>query len=163
MTDKYIGEMCFEMAKLAASGKRNVLSYMLLMAAEESGSPRAPLAAKDLQPRLGLWEWDVSHNKNYCDATLAEMFGVDPRKAAKGLGNDEYCKAVHPDDIDQVTRALNASIKSGSDFVAEYRVTTNGRISWLFARGKVFLDRSRRPVRFPGAIVDVTHLHQLAA
>jgi PAS domain-containing protein len=113
------------------------------------------LAARELI--VGIWDWDISNDRNYLDASAAGYFNVDPEKAARGLPNMAYLDAVHPDDVARVQTAIAASMRNGGAYECEYRLIKNDRISWVLARGSCTLDRHGRPVRLPGALIDITH------
>ncbi|MGM4931796.1 hypothetical protein [Tardiphaga sp. 619_E2_N8_5] len=53
--------------------------------------------------------------------------------------------------------AVAAAMRSGGIFECECRLIKNDRISWVLARGSCTLDGHGRPVRLPGAIIDITH------
>jgi PAS domain S-box-containing protein len=68
----------------------------------------------------------------------------------------DWLDAIHPDDIDDVTAAINRALTTGQVFSREYRVVSHGDTHWVYARGMCTLDSSGKAVRFPGAIVDIT-------
>jgi PAS domain-containing protein len=163
---KPLADVCLDIASFAQERKHEFLSYILRLAAAEAYKSTAPdetfeLPARRKQPSreliAGVWDWDITNDRNYLDAGCAAFFGVDPEKAARGLPNTHYLSAIHPDDVGMVQAAITQSMRHGGIFRAEYRVIRNDRISWVHARGNCTLDRSGRPVRLPGAIIDITH------
>ncbi|MDB5631555.1 MAG: sensor histidine kinase [Tardiphaga sp.] len=161
-----LGDVCLDIASYARERKHEFLSYILRLAAAEaykSTTPdetfELPLKHK-LAPReliAGIWDWDVSNNRTYGDAGCADFFNVDPLQATRGLPVMSYLDAVHPDDIARVWATLDKSMQVGGLYEAEYRLIKNDQISWVFARGYCTLDKSGRPVRLPGVIIDITH------
>jgi len=163
---KPLADVCLDIASFAQERKHEFLSYILRLAAAEAYKSTAPDETFELPVRrklpsreliAGIWDWDISNDRNYLDATSANFFGVDPEKAARGLPNMSYLSAIHPDDIAGVQAAITQSMRHGGLYEAEYRIIQNDRIIWVYARGSCTLDRSGRPVRLPGAIIDITH------
>ncbi|WP_441280966.1 PAS domain-containing protein [Tardiphaga sp. 862_B3_N1_1] len=161
-----LGDVCLDIASFARERKHEFLSYILRLAAAEAYQTTAEddafempmprrLAARELI--AGFWDWDISNDCNYLDAGAARFFNVDPETAARGLPNMAYLAAVHPDDVDRVHAAVAAAMRSGGIFECECRLIKNDRISWVLARGSCTLDGHGRPVRLPGAIIDITH------
>jgi PAS domain-containing protein len=163
---KPLGDIFLEFSSYVAAKNHDLLSYLLRLAAaeaysvtrEEEGfeiSYNRRINARELI--VGVWDWDVGNDLNYLDPKCAELFNTNPEDAARGLPNARYVDAIHPDDIATTAAALDRAIRNGGTFESEYRVIKDDRVRWVYARGMVVLDGSRRPIRFPGAIVDITH------
>ncbi|MGM4893823.1 PAS domain-containing protein [Tardiphaga sp. 839_C3_N1_4] len=161
-----LGDVCLDIASFARERKHEFLSYILRLAAAEAYKTTAEddafempmprrLAARELI--VGFWDWDISNDRNYLDAEAARFFNVDPDKAARGLPNTACLAAIHPDDVARVRAAVAAAMRSGGVFECEYRLVRNDRVRWILARGSCTLDGHGRPVRLPGAIIDITH------
>ncbi|WP_211912033.1 PAS domain-containing protein [Tardiphaga alba] len=161
-----LGDVCLDIASFARERKHEFLSYILRLAAAEAYKTTAEddvfelpmqrkLAARSLI--VGIWDWDISNDRNHLDAGAANFFDVDPEQAARGLPNMNYLRAIHPDDVGRVQAAVATSMRMGGAFECEYRLIKNDRISWVLARGSCTLDRHGRPVRLPGALIDITH------
>jgi PAS domain-containing protein len=161
-----LGDVCLDIASFARERKHEFLSYILRLAAAEAyksaadddvfemPTPRRP-AARELI--VGIWDWDISNDRNYLDAGAADFFGIDPESAARGLPNMHYLSAIHPDDVARVQAAITTAMRIGGAFECEYRLIKNDRVNWVLARGSCTLDRQGRPVRLPGALIDITH------
>lgn len=159
MGKRSIGDLCSELAIHAKDSDHDLLSYLLRMAAAEAyerGAVADIQSSLPFKPALGIWDWDVGNDRNYTDAICADLFGVDPKAAAKGVRNATFLKAIHPDDIAMLNDEIQKVIKEGGEFSTEYRVVSNGRVRWAFAKGRCTLSKSGRPERFPGAILDIT-------
>jgi PAS domain-containing protein len=161
-----LGDVCLDIASFAQQRKHEFLSYILRLAAAEAYQNTAEedvfelpmprrLAAKELI--VGIWDWDISNDRSYLDASGAHFFNVDPAMAARGMPCMAYLAAIHPDDIARVQAAIAQSMRLGGVYECEYRLIKNDRISWVLARGNCTLDQHGRPVRLPGAIIDITH------
>jgi PAS domain-containing protein len=161
-----LGDVCLDIASFARERKHEFLSYILRLAAAEAykstadddvfalSMVRRP-AARELI--AGMWDWDIRNDRNHLDADAAKFFGIDPVSAARGLPNSAYLNAVHPDDQIRLRAAVKSAMRRGGAFECEYRVIKADRIHWVLARGSCTLDRRGRPVRLPGALIDITH------
>ncbi|MDB5457639.1 MAG: histidine kinase, partial [Caulobacter sp.] len=119
--------------------------------------------ALDAAGGVGTWNWDVPSNRIYADQRFALLFGVDPARAALGAPVDDFLAAIHPDDLDRVTEAIERVLAAGGAFAEEYRlVQANGEVRWVFARGHCYLDAAGRPQRYPGVLVDITERKEAA-
>lgn len=103
---------------------------------------------------IGMWDWDVAHDRNHADPDCAALFGIDPAKASGGLTLGAYLEAVHPDDVAGLSGKIEAALKGGL-LEAEYRIITGNRSRRVFARGFCSRDQSNRPARLPGAIIEL--------
>jgi len=104
---------------------------------------------------IGIWDWDVVHDRNHVDPDCAALFGIDPSKASGELTLGAYLNAVHPDDVAGLSDKIDATLKGGGVLEAEYRIVTGNRTRRVFARGYCSLDQSKRPARLPGAIIEL--------
>jgi PAS domain-containing protein len=154
---KPLGDLCLEIAEFAKDRDYRTLDHLLRMAAAEAyeqTSSALPLSGKN--ELIGFWEWDVSNNLTYVDPPAARMFDINPKASVRGLPVEAYIKAIHPDDVASFTRELYRVVKEGGCYKATYRVISNGTVSWIFAKGSCFVGPGKVPVRFPGALFDVT-------
>ncbi|GGE07252.1 hypothetical protein GCM10011390_27890 [Aureimonas endophytica] len=137
-------------------------------------APLDPVAAAALRARLlvneerlafafeasgsiGWWDWDIAADQLYTSAQFARMFGVEPEAAAKGVALSRFIDGIHPDDREWVGARIAEVIAAGGEFAEEYRLLhRDGEVSWIFARGRGYLDAAGRAIRFPGVAVDVT-------
>ncbi|RQH01869.1 sensor histidine kinase [Natrarchaeobius oligotrophus] len=106
---------------------------------------------------VGTWEWSIPDDEFVTNPKFARTFGVDPDAARDGVALDRFVSAVHEDDREHVERSIEEAIDSCGEYEAEYRVRNDdGRMRWVVARGHVECDEDGEPVRFPGALTDVT-------
>lgn len=157
MSSRPFSDICSELAESAKEKGQSLLAYLLRMAAldaAESGVRHDDGGVQDFL--VGVWDWDVVNDCVYADARFAHLFGISAAAAAKGTPLQAWINAVHPDDRGRLEREIGRALK-GSLFSVEYRVVTQGETRWLYARGKCTLNREGRAVRFPGAVVDITH------
>lgn len=104
---------------------------------------------------VGTWVWDIPADRVSIDEPFAEAFGIDPAAAREGLSLEAITATVHPDDKAGLMAAIDAALKTGGRYAHQYRVRrTDGNYYWIDAKGRVDLDESGAPARFPGVIMD---------
>ena len=105
---------------------------------------------------IGTWSWDVQADRFYGDASVARIFAVEPQDVAGGPLS-RLVDALHPDDRARVGELVDAALRSGERYEADYRIVQpDGSWRWVTARGKVEYDDAGKPLRFPGVVIDVT-------
>lgn len=155
-----MSEICRKLAEAAALNHHDVLAQILRMAALEAAETGARYAGpeSDIREQLvGTWDWDVVNNCVYADGPAAGLFGITEEQAALGAPLQTWIAAVHPNDADALKAEIDRVMKTGRVFSMEYRTIANNQVYWVYARGRCTFDKAGRPVRFPGAIVDITH------
>ena len=106
---------------------------------------------------IGTWDWDVAHDRVYSDARFAQLYGVEPQRAAEGVSLHEFTRNVHPDDRIPVQQAIAASIAEQRELAVEYRILQrDGSLRHVHARGRCTYGPSGEPLRFPGIVIDIT-------
>jgi PAS domain S-box-containing protein len=109
---------------------------------------------------IGTWDWHVQANRVYADERFAQAFGVEPAAAARGAPVELFISGIHEKDRERVRKQIVAAVASGDLFAEEYRVVAaDGTIRWVLARGRC-LRVAGKPVRFPGAVTDITDRKQ---
>jgi PAS domain S-box-containing protein len=104
-----------------------------------------------------LRSWDPPHvSIEYLSPQLGELLGI-----ATDVWIDSpmvWFDMIHPDDREQMLTACRNTWNTGEPWVSEYRVlAADGRIVWLADWGScVDRDERGRPLRFLGAIADIT-------
>ena len=67
----------------------------------------------------------------------------------------EVTANVHPDDRDELVKAIEEVIKRGGSYAHQYRVRrSDGRYYWVEANGRVDFGPDGTPRRFPGVLLD---------
>ncbi|ELZ15136.1 multi-sensor signal transduction histidine kinase [Haloterrigena salina JCM 13891] len=117
----------------------------------------AQLEAATEAGAVGTWEWHVQEDEMVAGETFAETFDVDPQAARQGVSSERFLEAIHPADRERVEEKLDAAVESCGEYEAEYRVrTADDELRWVVSRGRVECDADGNPVRFPGALTDIT-------
>ncbi len=128
------------------------LAREALRMAEERA--RLALAATD---SLGVWDWDIPNDIVRADGPFARVYGVDPEAARHGVAIADFTRTIHPDDTAAVGAAIEDAMRTGDEFVAEYRlVQADGGSRWVSARGRCLFGPDGAPLRFPGVSMDIT-------
>jgi len=153
---KPVGDVCLDIAKFAEDRDCRTLEYLMKLAAAEAYECLdEPIDPPVQMKSFGMWDWDVSSNLVYADATTARLFGVDPKKTKNGLDLRHFHTSIYPDDLPKYSIALQAAAKNGGNFEARYRLITNGNLVWVYAKGSCFLSKGKIPTRFPGALMEI--------
>ncbi len=61
---------------------------------------------------FGSWEWDITQPRAVWSPELFRIFGIAPK--AEGLTLQEYRSFIHPDDLEEITKKMQASIAEPS-------------------------------------------------
>jgi PAS domain S-box-containing protein len=102
---------------------------------------------------LGTWEWRPGENRVVWSETVEAMHGLAPGTFDGSF--ETWMAAVHPQDRERVSEAVQAALRSGF-YDVEYRtVRPDGSSYWTAARGKVSFDEQRQPVRMLGICMDI--------
>jgi PAS domain S-box-containing protein len=105
---------------------------------------------------IGAWDWDVPKDRVYANTQFAELFSVDPKRAAAGAPIAEFLAGIHPEDQARTKDAIERALGTGAKYAEEFRlVQADGSVRWVFARGRCQL-QAGVPVRFPGVVFDIT-------
>ncbi|MFC4451183.1 PAS domain-containing sensor histidine kinase [Halorussus aquaticus] len=106
---------------------------------------------------VGTWEWNLVNDEFVTGASFARTFGVDPEDAREGVSVDRLLSSIHEDDRERVEQAIENVIESCGEYEEEYRVwNADDELRWVVARGHVECDEDGNPIRFPGALTDIT-------
>jgi len=108
-------------------------------------------------PDAGFFTWDMPENILYADGALADLFGVDPEEAERGLPIETYLDRVHPEDRSQLAKAISDSIIAHMNQQETYRVlNSQGSYVTVASFGRGFRDRDGLPQRYVGIVVPVS-------
>jgi two-component system, LuxR family, sensor kinase FixL len=133
------------------------LSHDVLRAAQLAGElreseQRMTLAAE--AAGFGIWMWSVASNQVWASKRWFSLFGFTP---GADISFEKVIQRIHPEDREFVERGVRLAIEDGVDYVGEYRVVLPDCTErWISARGRMFMDGNRKPVRMLGASLDIT-------
>lgn len=102
-----------------------------------------------------VWEIDLNSQKLYASEKLIEVLGynleeVNLRKLLKKIILSEYRRVIFKDISEHIRFKT-------PNFSSEVKVKTGkGEIKWILIRGNVIYDRGGNPIKFAGAMTDIT-------
>lgn len=151
-------ELSFEPVETAVDGSRifvHARTSEAVVAELDSfrkQSDQLILAAE--QAKIGLWYWDHVNEQLYSTPKCNEIFEL---AAYEELNYDKVLAVVHPDDRQFVEEFFDETRRTGSKYEEEFRVIySDGRIEWVRAEGKSYLDAGGRPERMVGVVRRIT-------
>ncbi|MTD33578.1 PAS domain-containing protein [Paludibacterium sp. dN 18-1] len=106
---------------------------------------------------LGVWDWDIETGTVFYSRRWKEMLGYTEQEIGNGLA--EWEQRVHPDDLPQVRKQVQACLDNQiPHYVSEHRLRSKqGSYKWLVDRGMVILrDEAGKPLRMIGSHQDIT-------
>ncbi len=104
--------------------------------------------------RLGVWDLDLRTLALVASPRCNEIYG---RSRSAPFTFADLQAAVHPDDRERRSAALERSIGTGAEYDIEYRVIhSDGGTGWVQIRGTAIKDAEGRAERLVGVVLDVT-------
>ena len=105
--------------------------------------------------RVGLWDWNVETGEITWSEEHFRQQGYEVGEVSPTY--EIWTQGVHPDDIGPTRAKIDHAMKTGEEYVNEYRVRQpDGQVRWLSGRGRFLYDPKGKPVRMLGAMVDTT-------
>jgi PAS domain S-box-containing protein len=108
---------------------------------------------------LGLWHWDVLHDRLIWTDQCKALFGLP---ADTEMSYQVFLNAVHPDDRQRL-QEMRPVLEDGqlAHHEIEYRTLwSDGTVRWLMARGSASYDTAGKPIFSRGVIFDITDRKQ---
>jgi two-component sensor histidine kinase/DNA-binding response OmpR family regulator len=105
--------------------------------------------------RMGSWDWDWVNGDWMWDEGQYGIFGVDP--TAFVVTPVSVQALLHPDDIDELRKAMVQFNKGARSYEAEFRVIRpDGEVRWCVSTAAATIDKGGRVIRVSGVTVDIT-------
>ncbi|MHC0066219.1 PAS domain-containing protein [Nostoc sp. UIC 10890] len=103
-----------------------------------------------------LWDWDLLTDEVWWNQALQTLFGYSVEQIT--LNVYWWYEHIHPDDRQRIASETMALIDSGRTlWLNEYRFRRgNGSYAYVFDRGYVIHDKTGKPVRMIGAMMDIS-------
>ncbi|MDF5733091.1 MAG: PAS domain-containing protein [Rhizonema sp. PD38] len=107
-----------------------------------------------------IWDWDLMTNKIWWNEGTQRLFGF---KTEVGETSEWWFEHIHPDDRQRMVSEIQAVIANGEQFWSnEYRFRhSSGSYAYIYDRAYVVRDRTGKPVRMIGAVMDITERKQV--
>ncbi|PST83149.1 hypothetical protein C7T94_11140 [Pedobacter yulinensis] len=113
--------------------------------------------------QLGSFDMDVPAGRLEWDERCCRLFGIF---SSRDIDFErDFVANLHPDDRDkvlnEVKKALVRTVSNG-DYDVEYRTVgaEDHKLRWVKAKGKVMFNDKDEPLRFTGAVLDITDQKQ---
>jgi PAS domain S-box-containing protein len=144
-------------ASTAASGGASRTRLLEASAERERRKNAEQLGLALEGAELGLWDWDVRHDRFTSNEVMRGQLGYAPGEI--GDSGDAWRRIVHRDDAEKLISAIEAHFRRETpSYECEFRVRhKDGHWVWLLSRGKVVeRDSDDTPVRMAGTHMDLT-------
>ncbi|XHX75926.1 MAG: PAS domain S-box protein [Stenomitos frigidus ULC029] len=111
---------------------------------------------------IGFWDLHIPSDDLTWNENHFTLLGMPVGLAAPQYEN--WRDRIYPEDVKRVEQLFAHSIKTHTDYEAEYRVVEpNGSIRWLMARGRAIYDEQNQPLRSLGVLLDISDHKQSEA
>lgn len=112
--------------------------------------------------QMGTWDWNILPDELVYSDQLGPIFGLP--KGAYHATFDDFLKSVHPEDRENVVRAMTHAVFQGADYAVEFRVIwPDGSLHWVGNKGQVYYDKTGLPIRMVGVAMDISDAYWQAA
>ncbi len=111
--------------------------------------------ALDAGAIVGTWVWNILDDSFTADERFAASFGLDAAQLRTGAPLEYAVASIHPDDVPRVNEAIAQAIERRGHYQCQYRVMRDGTYRWVEANGRVEVNDSGVPARFPGVLLDI--------
>lgn len=103
-----------------------------------------------------IWQWNIADNVGWWNDSFHELFGWEKGEIAPDLTT--WRKCVHPEDLDGITRSLQASLDADHQtWRGEYRfLHKNGHYVLVLSRSYIERDANGKALRLVGSMSDIT-------
>jgi PAS domain S-box-containing protein len=107
---------------------------------------------------LGVWDWNIETGAVHWSPRQKEIWGLD---ADAEVTYETWADSLHPDDRQRVLATVNRTIgedSSGDQRIEHRIVRPTGGVRWISSRGRMlYEDRTGRPLRLIGTVLDITN------
>ena len=132
---------------------QNITSRVAERRAFEDASQRLRLATD--AGGIGIWDWDVVHDRLIWDAKMYELYGTHPHGSKETF--ELWASHLYPDDRVAAEQALRNALAGAGPFETEFRVVwDDGSIRYIRGAGVVTRDVVGRALRVVGTNWDIT-------
>ena len=112
--------------------------------------------------QIGTWDWHIASNQLRWDDQHYRLMGYEPGAVVPNY--DLWRKAVHPDDLPRIDRAVAHALTTQSEYFEEYRLMLpDGQIRWVLGKGRGLQNQQGQTIHMLGVMLDITEAKQTAA
>jgi len=143
------------------------LGYLMLLLVSsmamwwyQMGRTRQRLSAQRLKlateaAGVGIWEFDLKTKHYHWDASMFELFGLDPNKV--NLNNDDWLQLTLPGELARIKNATRVAIDQNQPFDLTFKILRpDGEVRYMRNRAALFGENQAQPSRMIGSTEDVT-------
>ncbi|MEP6844929.1 MAG: PAS domain-containing protein [Panacibacter sp.] len=111
----------------------------------------------------GIWDLDMHTGKLWCSDKVYELLGYKRGEITASYDNFLH-KLLHPDDAKKTTEMMTMHFTSSAPYINDIRLKhKDGTYHWFETSGKAKLNRSGRPVRIVGSLINREQRRRLLA
>ena len=104
---------------------------------------------------IGIWELDLKSRRYHLDATMFDLFGLDPQTVNDC--NSDWQRLVLPDELTRIKAATRKAIKQRQPFALTFQMRRpDGQMRFMRNRAALYDDGFDVPSRLVGTTEDVT-------
>lgn len=104
---------------------------------------------------LGSWSWNIITDEVLWSDETYRLFGFKPKEIDVTLNT--YINTVHPDDLEDVQRDIQAALDGIKSYESEHRIIrTDGEVRIHHTQGEVERDIHGNPLKLAGIVQDIT-------
>ena len=109
--------------------------------------------------QIGHWSFDLSSQRIEWSNKMFELFNFDKNNGFPSF--DQYKSLIHPDDFEDVQKAIFQSIETKKPYIINHRVfNVKGEEVWLEGRGEPVLDNKGDVIALNGVCQDINYKMQ---
>jgi diguanylate cyclase (GGDEF)-like protein/PAS domain S-box-containing protein len=126
----------------------------------QMGRTRQRLSAQRLKlateaAGVGIWEFDLKTKRYHWDASMFELFGLDPNKV--NLNNDDWLQLTLPGELERIKNATRVAIDQNQPFDLTFKILRpDGEVRYMRNRAALFGESQANSSRMIGTTEDVT-------
>jgi PAS domain S-box-containing protein len=123
-------------------------------------SERFELAVNSAQ--IGIWDWDIINDRLTWDDRMYTLYGIQPSNFLRVY--QSWAAALHPDDFEMTTAAVQQAIRGERDYDPEFRVVhPDGSIRFIKAYAVVQRNSEGQAQRMIGVNFNISDRKQAEA
>lgn len=113
---------------------------------------------------VGIWTLDIASGLSTADENVARTYGLPAELCRSGFSDAHFIAAMHPDDRQRASAALDMAIDTATPYRCKYRIIAGtNEIRWVITSAKPAFDEAGQVARFLGVVVDVTDQMEVVA
>jgi PAS domain S-box-containing protein len=104
---------------------------------------------------IAIWELDIGSNALDWDDRMHSIYGIE--RTAHAVAYDQWVDAVHVDDRESASMAVDRALSGGGDFDMEFRIVRpDGEIRHIKGAARVLRDTAGVALWMTGVNIDIT-------